>query len=206
MVWDDTAKQLTLGIGSTSNASRLYVRGAGTTTGFALRIADSTPTDRMVVLDNGNVGIGTTAPPGLLSVVSSSTAPTYFLNSNVGIGTSTPSYTLQVAGTAAVNTLIIGANTRPIYNMIYAFGTWPATTLVGGTGAGASLTITATGAGMGDVVMVGFSSIPSGTLSVSGLVVAANTARVCVHNDGGNASSVAIVTGTTTSVYVLEVF
>ncbi|PIR61227.1 MAG: hypothetical protein COU68_00525, partial [Candidatus Pacebacteria bacterium CG10_big_fil_rev_8_21_14_0_10_45_6] len=40
-----------------------------TTTGFSLRTADSAGTDRFAVLDNGNVGIGTTNPTGVLHVV-----------------------------------------------------------------------------------------------------------------------------------------
>jgi len=58
-----------IGIGtSTTPAAKLDIRGSGTGTGFALRIADSTPTDRLVVLDNGNVGIGTTLPGAALEV------------------------------------------------------------------------------------------------------------------------------------------
>ncbi|MFA4836956.1 MAG: hypothetical protein WC749_12900, partial [Dehalococcoidia bacterium] len=47
------------------------IKAAGTGTGFALRIADSTPTDRLVVLDKGYVGIGTTNPVYELDVTGS---------------------------------------------------------------------------------------------------------------------------------------
>ncbi|MFA4837121.1 MAG: hypothetical protein WC749_13760, partial [Dehalococcoidia bacterium] len=60
-----------IGIGTASPTALLHLRGAGTSTGFALRIADSTPTDRLVVLDKGYVGIGTTNPVYELDVTGS---------------------------------------------------------------------------------------------------------------------------------------
>ena len=103
---------LSVGIGTTGNASRLYIKGAGTTTGFALRIANSQATDRLVVLDNGNVGIGLTSPYGLLQVGTAPTNPGLIVttSNNVGIGTTNPNYTLHVAGTAASQTLRFGTN------------------------------------------------------------------------------------------------
>ncbi len=94
-----------LGAGITSPSARLDIRSSGTSTGFALRIADSTPTDRLVVLDNGNVGIGLTNPIARLHVYGSG---------NVGIGTTLPTTKLQVyaATTAPSATLsIIGSGT-----------------------------------------------------------------------------------------------
>ncbi|MBF0479081.1 MAG: hypothetical protein HQL26_06325 [Candidatus Omnitrophica bacterium] len=50
-----------IGIGTSAlTTSRLHVRGAGTTTGEAFAVQDSTLSDNFVVLDNGNVGIGNT--------------------------------------------------------------------------------------------------------------------------------------------------
>src|SRR3990167_3496479 len=84
LLWDNPNNQLNLGSGTTGNSSTLYIRGAGTAATFALRIADSTPTDRLVVLNNGNVGIGLTNPAvslqvagkiGQTDIVSSGTTP-----------------------------------------------------------------------------------------------------------------------------------
>lgn len=57
-----------VGIGLTNAGANLHLSGAGTTTGFAFRIADTTPTDRLVVQDSGNLGLGTTAPAALLQL------------------------------------------------------------------------------------------------------------------------------------------
>ncbi|MBI2620950.1 hypothetical protein HYW61_01860, partial [candidate division WWE3 bacterium] len=55
-------------VGNGIVAHNTYLRGSGTGTGFSLRTADSAGTDRFAVLDNGNVGIGTTGPGGKLEV------------------------------------------------------------------------------------------------------------------------------------------
>jgi len=55
-------------IGTTAANARLDIQSSGTSSNFALRIADATPTNRLVVLDNGNVGIGTTLPGAALEV------------------------------------------------------------------------------------------------------------------------------------------
>ena len=65
-----------LGIGVSAPQARLDIRASGSSTGFALRISDTTPTDRVVVLDNGNVGIGTTAPVYKLQVIGTLDATT----------------------------------------------------------------------------------------------------------------------------------
>jgi hypothetical protein len=97
MVYDSTNNRVTVGVGATGMTGVLNIRGAGTGATFALRIADSTPTDRLVVLDNGNVGIGYTAPEGLLQVGTAASSGLIVQKSgNVGIGTTNPSGTLQV--------------------------------------------------------------------------------------------------------------
>jgi hypothetical protein len=62
------SKYLTVGSG-TQTTSALSVKGQGVGTGFAVRVADSSAVDRLVVLDNGNVGVGTTKPTEKLSVI-----------------------------------------------------------------------------------------------------------------------------------------
>ncbi|MBF0480032.1 MAG: hypothetical protein HQL26_11175, partial [Candidatus Omnitrophica bacterium] len=58
-----------IGIGTSAiTTARLHVRGAGTTTGQAFAVQDSTLSDNFVVLDNGNVGIGTSNPTTQLTL------------------------------------------------------------------------------------------------------------------------------------------
>ena len=57
-----------VGIGMTNpDGNRLVVRGSGTTTGTVFKTQDSTGSAKFVILDNGNVGIGTTGPTSALS-------------------------------------------------------------------------------------------------------------------------------------------
>ena len=46
-----------VGIGTTSPAARLTVKGTGTTTDTALNVTNSADASRLLVLDNGNIGI-----------------------------------------------------------------------------------------------------------------------------------------------------
>ncbi|MCX5715212.1 MAG: hypothetical protein NT033_10565, partial [Candidatus Omnitrophica bacterium] len=57
-----------LGIGMVAPSARLEIKSAGTGTGFALRVTDADSTDRLALLDNGNLGIGTTGPGAALEV------------------------------------------------------------------------------------------------------------------------------------------
>ena len=62
-----TLKNLAVGVGELS--ARLGVRGSGTTSATtALRVENANATASMVVLDNGNVGIGTSTPTYKLDV------------------------------------------------------------------------------------------------------------------------------------------
>ena len=57
-----------VGLGTTSPYSKLTVWGAGTGTGQLFELVDNASTTRMIVLDNGNVGIGNVSPQELLHV------------------------------------------------------------------------------------------------------------------------------------------
>ena len=80
-----------VGIGNTyANWAKLQLTGSGTGTGITFQTLDSAGTQRFSILDNGNVGIGTTNPGSALSVIG-----------NVGIGTSnTLGNNLTVVGSA----------------------------------------------------------------------------------------------------------
>jgi hypothetical protein len=103
-----------VGIGMSSPTAALDIRGTGVAdTGFIIRASDSTPSDRMVLLNNGNIGLGTTAPVAKLSLLGADTMNTKTLlvadslgnykdaiqgNGNVGIGTTGPTQMLEVNG------------------------------------------------------------------------------------------------------------
>ncbi|MCG8430525.1 MAG: hypothetical protein MJA29_05095, partial [Candidatus Omnitrophica bacterium] len=57
-----------VGIGWTLPTARLFIAGAGSDAGFALRVTDELRRDRLIVQDNGNVGIGLTNPNAKLQV------------------------------------------------------------------------------------------------------------------------------------------
>ncbi|MCG8432199.1 MAG: hypothetical protein MJA29_13650, partial [Candidatus Omnitrophica bacterium] len=61
-VTNDLWVNANLSVGTTVPSASLTIQGAGSDSGFSLRIADSEATDRLVVQDNGNLGIGTTSP------------------------------------------------------------------------------------------------------------------------------------------------
>ena len=59
-------------VGTTVAGARLTVRGAGTSSAAALRIADTQGTSRLLVQDDGNLGIGTTSPLEAVHITSGS--------------------------------------------------------------------------------------------------------------------------------------
>ncbi|MFA4889075.1 MAG: hypothetical protein WC628_05835, partial [Candidatus Omnitrophota bacterium] len=104
-------------------AHNTYIKGAGAAAGIALRTADSTGADKFAVLDNGNVGIGTTLPLAKLDLKAAGTDTGVALkiqNSDgvnkliildkgwVGIGT-TPAYALHVDGDIRASGAIYGS-------------------------------------------------------------------------------------------------
>lgn len=88
-----------IGIGLSDPVAPLTVKGDGNTTGKMVQLQSSTGVDRVTVLDNGNVGIGTTAPAGMLELNSAATNSSNLLvvlspslastrSSSIGIGKS----------------------------------------------------------------------------------------------------------------------
>ncbi|MDD5592940.1 MAG: hypothetical protein PHV44_06605, partial [Candidatus Omnitrophica bacterium] len=57
-----------IGIGTTSPAARLDIKGSGTGSGLLLRAQNSDGTAKVVIFDSGNVGIGTTSPGAGLAI------------------------------------------------------------------------------------------------------------------------------------------
>jgi hypothetical protein len=114
----------------TSSSAKIAVTAAenwSDTTGasaltFSTRPSGSTGSavERMVIDQNGNLGIGTSAPTGKLDVEGSGGV---ILNAgNVGVGTTSPSTTLQVAGEispSATNTYSLG-DASLLFTAVYA--------------------------------------------------------------------------------------
>jgi hypothetical protein len=73
-----------VGIGTTTPAAKLAITGAGTGTGRAFTIANSSNAEKFTVLDNGSVGVGTTSPDSAFSQ-SSNTTGTNFHIVNSGV-------------------------------------------------------------------------------------------------------------------------
>src|SRR3989344_1231784 len=131
-----------VGIGTSAQygTAKTFIQGAGTTTDITLQTTGSNLTQGLTVLDNGNVGIGTTGPGNSLEVTSSSSTVSMMsvsgnstigfggatsivgpsnglaVSGNVGIGTTTANYNLSVVGTSNITGAatfggqILGAN------------------------------------------------------------------------------------------------
>lgn len=70
------------GFATTAPSARLSVTGAGTGTGRALAVANSSNADKLVVLDNGNVAINKSSPGYTLDVNGNIGATAYFYTSD----------------------------------------------------------------------------------------------------------------------------
>ncbi|GEM_PF-4249185 len=87
-----------VGIGiATTPASRVHLLGQGTGTGLSFLTQNSTQTNfGLAVLDNGNVGIGTTAPSQLFQAGTGANTLAFSSGGNLGIGITTPLVTLDI--------------------------------------------------------------------------------------------------------------
>ena len=157
LYWDNTNKRL--GVGTTSPSTKLQVNGTITAdthftssdsnvtlstsgTGGVVRLRPngiSSTTGQVVVLDSGNVGIGTVSPSAKLDVdgtliatgisqLGSGGSNVYLTSSsagNVGIGTTSPAYKLDVYGDSASGVVRVknAANGRDTFRSENAAGT-----------------------------------------------------------------------------------
>lgn len=78
-----------VGVNTTSYEGRFTIKAGGTGSGVAFRVKNSSSAAKVSILDNGNLGLGTTAPTQVLEVSGTAKA-TLFFAGNVGIGTSGP--------------------------------------------------------------------------------------------------------------------
>ena len=115
-----------IGIGTTTPSARFAISGIGATTGRAFAISDYNNLEKFTVLDNGNVGVGTTSPGQKLSVAgdilgnniigsyftATSSSATSTLAGALGIGTASPTQKLDVVSNT--NGSFDGLIVRPV--------------------------------------------------------------------------------------------
>ena len=96
-------KNASIGVNTTGPAASLEVDSAGTTSATAAFILNNAAKANLItVLDNGNVGIGTTAPTQLFQVGGNLTvggAGDTYVAGNLGVGVASPTVALDVSGT-----------------------------------------------------------------------------------------------------------
>lgn len=98
-----------VGIGTTVGQdpyAKIHIKGDGTSTALSFLTTDNNNVQRFAILDNGNVGIGTTGPSQLFQVnPSGSSAFVVTSGGNVGIGFTTPANPLSVTGAIDTTTV-----------------------------------------------------------------------------------------------------
>jgi hypothetical protein len=106
-----------LSLGRTaSNQARLWVVGKidSSPTEKVFLVSDSTPTGRLIVLGNGNVGIGTTVPSALVQIQSSTSEPSGSLFLKGGL-----LYRWIIGNSCAKDSLTVGAGGTITQQQLY---------------------------------------------------------------------------------------
>jgi hypothetical protein len=178
-----------LGIGmglGTFPLAKLDIYTENTGTGMVMRIANTSSSQLLSVLENGNVGIGTTNPTQKLDIK----------------GNITTSGSGLITGPLVINS---GA---PIYKIMAGYVAWDPPNLLAGTDPGASLSVTVTGASVGDIVVATQAAITqaqSGSLVLSALVVAPNTVVATLKHTGAQGAAAIDITAGTLTAMVLDI-
>ncbi|MBI5466090.1 MAG: hypothetical protein HY974_02255, partial [Candidatus Kerfeldbacteria bacterium] len=160
-----------LGIGTTAPSAKLEIKGAGTSTGFSLKVQDASGIDKFAFLDNGNLGIGLTNPNQKLDV-SGTVNATAFIGNGSGLtnisgaisGLNANKIPLASGATTIIDSIITQANSK-----IGVANTNPQAALdvTGGIIASSGLTVSA-----------GTVSLPAASISDSALAQITTAAKV----------------------------
>jgi hypothetical protein len=80
-------------VNTTATTAKLTIQGGGASTGKMVEMLDSAVTPRFTVLDNGNIGIGSTQPTGILSIpsIKATSGTRYLCIDSVGVVSSSAS-------------------------------------------------------------------------------------------------------------------
>lgn len=194
-----TSNNVQIGIGNADAAARLHVRGESASTGTALLIQNSTPSNLLTVLNNGNVGIGTITPNAKLDVSGSAIIS--------GSLTATQGITGSLFGTSSWSNNAVTASFIPTESLSSNFfaqgGNSFATTALLGTNDAQSLALETNGStrmfisGSNGYVGLG-TSAPTYSLDIAGSTGNDGVIRARrIITTGGTASDPPITTNST---------